>query len=106
MIIKLLVLMFYLCIMNVRSAEFVCSNTRTDKLPELNLPEYALIGRSNVGKSSLKKALTNKKSLAKPSQTPGQTRLIHQFIINNDWYLVDLPGYGYAKTSRSNRTEW
>jgi len=92
--------------MNVKSAEFVCSNTRTDKLPELNLPEYAFIGRSNVGKSSLINALTNKKSLAKTSQTPGKTRLINHFIINNDWYLVDLPGYGYAKTSRSNRTEW
>lgn len=92
--------------MNVKSAEFVCSNTRTDKLPEPNLPEYAFIGRSNVGKSSLINALTNKKSLAKTSQTPGKTRLINHFIINNEWYLVDLPGYGYAKTSRTNRTDW
>jgi len=92
--------------MNVKSAEFLCSNTRTDKLPELNLPEYAFIGRSNVGKSSLINALTNKKNLAKTSQTPGKTRLINHFIINNEWYLVDLPGYGYAKTSRSNRDEW
>ncbi|TCK83537.1 ribosome biogenesis GTP-binding protein YihA/YsxC [Albibacterium bauzanense] len=92
--------------MNVKSAEFLCSNTRTDKLPELNLPEYAFIGRSNVGKSSLINALTNKKNLAKTSQTPGKTQLINHFIINNEWYLVDLPGYGYAKTSRSNRDEW
>ncbi len=92
--------------MNVKSAEFLCSNTRTDKLPELNLPEYAFIGRSNVGKSSLINALTNKKNLAKTSQTPGKTQLINHFLINNEWYLVDLPGYGYAKTSRSNRTEW
>lgn len=92
--------------MNVKSAEFVCSNTRTDKLPEPNLPEYAFIGRSNVGKSSLINALTNKKSLAKTSQTPGKTRLINHFIINDEWYLVDLPGYGYAKTSRTNRTDW
>lgn len=92
--------------MNVKSAEFLCSNTRTDKLPELNLPEYAFIGRSNVGKSSLINALTNKKNLAKTSQTPGKTQLINHFLINNEWYLVDLPGYGYAKTSRSNRDEW
>jgi len=92
--------------MNVKSAEFLCSNTRTDKLPELDLPEYAFIGRSNVGKSSLINALTNKKNLAKTSQTPGKTQLINHFIINNEWYLVDLPGYGYAKTSRSNRAEW
>jgi GTP-binding protein len=92
--------------MNVKSAEFLCSNTRTDKLPDTNLPEYAFIGRSNVGKSSLINALTNKKNLAKTSQTPGKTQLINHFIINNEWYLVDLPGYGYAKTSRSNRSEW
>jgi len=92
--------------MNVKSAEFLCSNTRTDKLPEPNLAEYAFIGRSNVGKSSLINALTNKKNLAKTSQTPGKTQLINHFLINNEWYLVDLPGYGYAKTSRSNRSDW
>ncbi len=92
--------------MLVKSAEFVCSNTQVDKLPDPNLPEYAFIGRSNVGKSSLINALTNKKGLAKTSQKPGKTQLINHFIINNDWYLVDLPGYGYAQTSKKNRADW
>lgn len=92
--------------MLVKSAEFICSNTRVDQLPEPNMPEYAFIGRSNVGKSSLINALTGRKGLAKTSQTPGKTRLINHFLINGNWYLVDLPGYGYAKTSRSNRSEW
>ncbi len=92
--------------MIIKSAEFVCSNTRTDKLPPPAIPEYAFIGRSNVGKSSLINMLVNKKGLAKTSQTPGKTQLINHFIINEAWYIVDLPGYGYAKTSRSNREDW
>jgi len=92
--------------MIIKSATFVCSNTRTDKLPAPSLPEYAFIGRSNVGKSSLINMLTQKKGLAKTSQTPGKTQLINHFLVNENWYIVDLPGYGYAKTSRSLRGEW
>lgn len=92
--------------MIIKSAEFLCSNTRTDKLPPPVLPEYAFIGRSNVGKSSLINMLVQRKGLAKTSQTPGKTQLINHFIINETWYLVDLPGYGYARTSRSNRESW
>lgn len=98
--------MLSLPIMVIKSAEFVCSNTRIDKLPAPTLPEYAFIGRSNVGKSSLINALTQHKGLAKTSQTPGKTQLINHFLINKEWFLVDLPGYGYAKTSRTNRSEW
>ena len=92
--------------MNIKSAEFQCSNTRTDKLPPPVLPEYAFIGRSNVGKSSLINMLVQRKGLAKTSQTPGKTQLINHFLINDNWQLVDLPGYGYAKTSRTNRSDW
>lgn len=92
--------------MMIKSAEFLCSNTRVDKLPEANKPEYAFIGRSNVGKSSLINAMTSRKNLAKTSQKPGKTQLINHFLINEEWYLVDLPGYGFAKTSKSNREEW
>ncbi|MEY3679102.1 MAG: hypothetical protein RI924_1243 [Bacteroidota bacterium] len=92
--------------MIIKNAAFVCSNTRTDKLPPPVRPEYAFIGRSNVGKSSLINMLLNHKGLAKTSQKPGKTQLINHFIVNDDWYLVDLPGYGYARTSKSNRTEW
>ncbi|MFD1770014.1 ribosome biogenesis GTP-binding protein YihA/YsxC [Sphingobacterium suaedae] len=92
--------------MLIKSAEFVCSNTNVGQLPAPTLPEYAFIGRSNVGKSSLINALTNRKGLAKTSQKPGKTQLINHFVINGDWYLVDLPGYGFAQTSKKNRAEW
>ena len=89
--------------MEITKANFLCSNTDWKKCPKPNLPEYAFIGRSNVGKSSLINALTNNKSLAKTSGKPGKTQLINHFLINKEWYMVDLPGYGYAKTSKSNR---
>ena len=89
--------------MEIKSAEFVISNTDVRKCPEGNKPEYAFIGRSNVGKSSLINMLTNKKGLAMTSQTPGKTLLINHFLINNEWYLVDLPGYGYAKISKKEQ---
>ncbi|WDF56812.1 ribosome biogenesis GTP-binding protein YihA/YsxC [Mucilaginibacter sp. KACC 22063] len=92
--------------MVIKSAEFVCSNTQISKLPPPVKPEYAFIGRSNVGKSSLINMLTAKKGLAKTSQTPGKTQLINHFIINDDWYLVDLPGYGYARISKSKKEDW
>lgn len=92
--------------MIIKTAEFLCSNTRVDQLPEANKPEYAFIGRSNVGKSSLINAMTNRKNLAKTSQTPGKTQLINHFLINGEWYLVDLPGYGFAKASKTDRANW
>ncbi len=92
--------------MVIHSAEFVISNTEVDKCPAPNLPEYAFIGRSNVGKSSLINMLTNHKKLAKTSGKPGKTQLINHFLINKEWFLVDLPGYGYAKTSKTNRKKW
>ena len=92
--------------MNIRTAEFVISNTKQDRLPAANMPEYAFIGRSNVGKSSLINMLCNKKGLAKTSQNPGKTQVINHFIINDKWYLVDLPGYGFAKPARTNRAAW
>lgn len=92
--------------MIIKSADFIASNTRTDKLPPPVLPEYAFIGRSNVGKSSLINMLVQKKGLAKTSQTPGKTQLINHFKINESWYIVDLPGYGFAKVSKSSRGEW
>jgi len=87
--------------MKISSAEFVMSNSDVAKCPKSNIPEYAFIGRSNVGKSSLINMLTRRKSLAKTSGRPGKTQLINHFIINAHWHLVDLPGYGYARVSKS-----
>ena len=87
--------------MEIKQAAFVVSNTQVAKCPTHKLPEYAFIGRSNVGKSSLINMLTNHKGLAKTSATPGKTLLINHFLINTEWYLVDLPGYGYAKRSKT-----
>ena len=87
--------------MKIKSAEFVISNSEVAKCPDSKLPEYAFIGRSNVGKSSLINMLTNRKNLAKTSSRPGKTQLINHFLINDNWHLVDLPGYGYAKVSKS-----
>ena len=92
--------------MQINKAEFVISNTDVSKAPQEPLPEYAFIGRSNVGKSSLINMLTNQKKLAKTSGTPGKTQLINHFKINDEWFLVDLPGYGYAKTSKSSRIKF
>lgn len=83
--------------MQITSATFVMSNSKVSKCPDTTLPEFAFIGRSNVGKSSLINMLTNQRGLAKTSSTPGKTQLINHFFINENWYLVDLPGYGYAK---------
>lgn len=92
--------------MEITQAEFIKSSTDISQCPPPDKKEYAFIGRSNVGKSSLINMLSNNKKLAKISGTPGKTQTINHFIMNNDWYLVDLPGYGYAKTSRTNRKEW
>ena len=89
--------------MKIKSAEFVVSNQEVTKCPKNSIPEYAFIGRSNVGKSSLINMLTDRKSLAKTSGRPGKTQLINHFIINKNWYLVDLPGYGYARVSKSSK---
>lgn len=89
--------------MVITSAEFVISNSRVNKCPTTGLPEYAFIGRSNVGKSSLINMLTGRKGLAMTSQKPGKTQLINHFIINKEWHLVDLPGYGYARLSKDGR---
>lgn len=92
--------------MIIKDAHFVSSNSKIDKLPKDNMPEYAFIGRSNVGKSSLINALVQRKGLAKTSSTPGKTIAINHFMVNNSWYLVDLPGYGYAQRSKKSREEW
>ncbi|MDI9257806.1 ribosome biogenesis GTP-binding protein YihA/YsxC [Flavobacterium sedimenticola] len=89
--------------MKITSAEFIVSNSDADKCPKEPLPEYAFIGRSNVGKSSLINMLTDRKSLAKTSGKPGKTQLINHFKINQNWFLVDLPGYGYAKVSKKTK---
>ena len=89
--------------MEIKSAEFVISNTDVKKCPAGNFPEYAFIGRSNVGKSSLINMLTGKKGLAMTSQKPGKTLLINHFIINSNWFLVDLPGYGFAQRGKEGR---
>ncbi|MEE0947392.1 MAG: ribosome biogenesis GTP-binding protein YihA/YsxC [Bacteroidales bacterium] len=92
--------------MILKTAEFVKSSQYLEQCPEPDMPEFAFIGRSNVGKSSLINMLVEKKDLAKTSSQPGKTQLINHFLINEEWYLVDLPGYGYAKTSMENRKKW
>ena len=91
--------------MIIKSAEFKVSNSTVSKCPNTTLPEYAFIGRSNVGKSSLINMLTNRNGLAKTSATPGKTMLINHFLINNEWYIVDLPGYGYASRGKESREQ-
>nr|NQU91087.1 YihA family ribosome biogenesis GTP-binding protein [Bacteroidota bacterium] len=92
--------------MVIKEAKFIISNTDYRKCPPATLPEYAFIGRSNVGKSSLINMLCNRNKLAKISVSPGKTQLINHFLINETWYLVDLPGYGYAKISKKSREAW
>ncbi len=92
--------------MVIKTATFVKSSGKWQECPEPNMPEYAFIGRSNVGKSSLINAMMNHKDLAKTSGTPGKTQLINHFLVNENWYLTDLPGYGYAKVSKSIRKDF
>ena len=92
--------------MKIKSAQFIISNTNVAKCPKESIPEYAFIGRSNVGKSSLINMLVNNKNLAKTSGKPGKTQLINHFKINDNWFLVDLPGYGYAKVSKTQRAKF
>lgn len=92
--------------MIIKSVNFIKSSSKWQECPEPLIPEYAFIGRSNVGKSSLINALMNHKDLAKTSQTPGKTQLINHFLVNEEWYLTDLPGYGYAKVSKSLRKDF
>lgn len=89
--------------MIIHSAEFKCSSAKASQCPSDGMPQFAFIGRSNVGKSSLINMLTGRKALAKVSGTPGKTQLVNHFLINKDWYLVDLPGYGYARVSKVQR---
>ncbi|MDR0660577.1 MAG: ribosome biogenesis GTP-binding protein YihA/YsxC [Prevotellaceae bacterium] len=90
--------------MFIKEAKFICSSSTVSQCPKADLREYAFIGRSNVGKSSLINMLTGQKVLAKVSSQPGKTKLINHFLVNNKWYLVDLPGYGYARTSKKERS--
>ncbi len=92
--------------MRIKDARFVVSNSRVAQCPNTNMPEFAFIGRSNVGKSSLINMLTERKQLAKTSGKPGKTQLINHFLINNHWHLVDLPGYGYARVSKKDKKEF
>lgn len=92
--------------MEIKTARFLMSNSSVQKCPAPDMPEFAFIGRSNVGKSSLINMLTNHKKLAKTSGRPGKTQLINHFVINDNWYLVDLPGYGYAKVSKNQRNKF
>lgn len=92
--------------MRIKQSDFITSAVKKDQYPTDNRVEVAFVGRSNVGKSSIINSLTNRKKLAKVSQTPGKTRLVNFFLINNDFYLVDLPGYGYAKVSKAEKDSW
>jgi len=92
--------------MKIKFANYVISSVTLNQCPKPDMPEYAFIGRSNVGKSSLINSLTGQKKLAKTSGSPGKTITINHFLINNEWYLVDLPGYGYAKRSKTERAKW
>lgn len=92
--------------MNTLDAQFIISNTTVTGCPPATLPEYAFIGRSNVGKSSLINTLVGQRKLAKTSGTPGKTQLINHFLVEKQWYLVDLPGYGFAKVSKNQRSSW
>lgn len=92
--------------MKIKDASYVISSPSVDKTPKPDKPEFAFIGRSNVGKSSLINMLCGRENLAKTSSSPGKTKLINHFIVNKEWYLVDLPGYGYAKISQSERKKW
>ena len=92
--------------MEIKTAKFIKSTAELKELPPENYPEYAFVGRSNVGKSSLINSLCGRKNLARTSSTPGKTQLINHFLIDEKWYIVDLPGYGYAKVSKAERSDW
>lgn len=106
LILRLIIHLHYIATMEITSAEFIISNTQVGRCPSPDKPEFAFIGRSNVGKSSLINMLTHRKNLAKTSSTPGKTQTINHFLINQKWYLVDLPGYGYASVSKSTKEGW